>query len=475
MPLAVAVDLGSSRIKAAHLQADGQLTNLVAAEAPPLSGRGGVRQGNALDYLETAEAVLREALGSCNADVPVAIAAQRSSFLLWETATGRPVTPLISWQDRRAQAWCDAHAELYRPLAAVTGLPLSAHYAGAKLADLLSRDHRLKAEAANDRILFGTLESYLIWRLTDRGRHQTDLSMAGRTLLADIRQGAWASRMLVFFDLPGRFLPQIVPTSGHRIPLSCGGMLAASLADQAAGLIAADPRAGRTIAVNLGTGGFVMAGTGRDMARLSGYLTAPVRQRPDGGVDYALEGTINAIGPALADHPGPDPVLGQEDPAPDGYCLPDSAGLGAPYWRADIDLPFSRAARDCPPELRRRVIMEGIIFRVCRMAEDFQKIRPFTRLLLSGGLSGQSFITQGLAACSGLDVSAGLEPEATLLGAAALAAARPMRPPAAETVTCPAGRGRYLKAKFQRWKTWMDGIPGTGMADMTGITDTHRA
>jgi glycerol kinase len=458
MTLSVAVDLGSSRIKAAHLQADGRLTSPIVAEAPPLNGRGGIRQCNALDYLETAEAVLRETLRSCSADVPVAIASQRSSFLLWEPVTGRPVTPLISWQDRRAQAWCDAHAERYGQLAEVTGLPLSPHYAGAKLADLFSRDHRLRDEAADGRILFGTLESYLIWRLTDRGRHQTDLSMAGRTLMADIRQGTWASRLLAFFDLPGRLLPRIVPTSGHCIPLSCGGRLAVSLADQAAGLIAADPHAGRTIAVNLGTGGFVMAGTGRDMARSTGYLTAPVRQHGDGGVDYALEGTINAIGPALAGHPGPDPVLGTEDPAPDGYCLPDSAGLGAPYWRSDIELPFSNAALDCPPALRRRIIMEGIIFRVCRIAEDFQRIRPFTRLLLSGGLSGHAFITQGLAVCSNLETAVCQEPEATLWGAAALAASRPMPLPAAETVACPAGQGRYLKTKFAQWKAWVDRI-----------------
>jgi glycerol kinase len=460
MTLAVAVDLGSSRIKAAHLQADGRLTRPITAEAPPLSGHGGVRQGSAGDYLAAAVAILKEALGPCHADVPVAIASQRSSFLLWEPATGRPVTPLISWQDRRAQAWCEAHAERYGPLAAVTGLPLSAHYAGAKLAHLFSRDHRLKAAAADGRILFGTLESCLIWRLTDRRRHQTDLSMAGRTLLADIRRGAWASRMLAFFDLPGRFLPEIVPTAGHRIPFSCGGRLAASLADQAAGLITADPHAGRTIAVNLGTGGFVMAGTGRRIAQLPGYLAAPIRQGADAAVDYALEGTINAIGPALADHPGPDPALGREDPAPDGYCLPDSAGVGAPYWRADIDLPFSKAALDGPPELQRRIIMEGIIFRICRMVEDFQKIRPFTRLLLSGGLSAQTFITQGLAACSGLQTAICLEPEATLWGAASLAAARPVPPAAEKIIDCPSGQGRYLKAKFKRWKTWVDGILG---------------
>jgi glycerol kinase len=458
MTLAVAVDLGSSRIKAARLQADGRLTSPVAAEAPPLSGRGDIRQGNAMDYLAAAEDVLREALGPCRSDVPVAIASQRSSFLLWESATGRPATPLISWQDRRARAWCQAHAARYDPLAAVTGLPLSPHYAGAKLAHLFSRDIRLKAAAADGRILFGTLESCLIWRLTNRHRHQTDLSMAGRTLLADIRRGEWATRMLDFFDLPDCFLPQIVPTAGHCIPLSCGGRLAASLADQAAGLMAADPDAGRTIAVNLGTGGFVMAATGRRIARLPGYLTAPVRQGADSAVDYALEGTINAIGPALAGHPGPVPALGEEDPAPGCYCLPDSTGIGAPYWRADINLPFSQAARDCPPALRRRIIMEGIIFRICRMAEDFQKIRPFTRLLISGGLSAQAFISQGLAACSCLEVAVSLEPEATLRAAAALAADRPTASPAAEAVACPTGRGRYLKAKFEQWKTWADGI-----------------
>ncbi len=458
MTLAVAVDLGSSRIKAARLQADGRLTRPIAAEAPPLIGRGDIRQGNAMDYLAAAEDVLREALGPCRNDVPVAIASQRSSFLLWESDTGHPATPLISWQDRRARAWCQAHAARYGPLTAVTGLPLSPHYAGAKLAHLFSRDIRLKAAAADGRILFGTLESCLVWHLTGHRRHQTDLSMAGRTLLADIRRGGWAARMLDFFDLPGCFLPQIVPTAGHRISLSCGGRLAASLADQAAGLMAADPHAGRTIAVNLGTGGFVMAATGPRIARLPGYLTAPVRQGADGAIDYALEGTINAIGPALAGHPGPVPPLGEEDPAPGCYCLPDSTGIGAPYWRADINLPFSQAARDCPPALRRRIVMEGIIFRVCRMAEDFQKIRPFTRLLISGGLSAQAFIAQGLAACSGLETAVCLEPETTLWGAAALAATRPMPPPAAKSVTCPAKQGRYLKAKFEGWKAWVDDI-----------------
>jgi glycerol kinase len=460
MTLAVAVDLGSSRIKAARLQADGRLTRPIAAEAPPLSGREGVRQGSARDYLAAAEAVVREVLGSCPADVPVAIASQRSSFLLWESATGHPATPLISWQDRRAQLWCEARQERYGPLVAVTGLPLSPHYAGAKLADLFSRDARLKSAAASGRILFGTLESYLIWRLTEGRHHLTDLSMAGRTLLADIRRGAWAPQMLAFFDLPDRFLPRIVFTSGHRIPLACGGRLAASLADQAAGLMAADPDAVRTIAVNLGTGGFVMAATGRRIAHLPGYLTAPVRQGADGAVDYALEGTINAIGPALEGHPGPDPALGREDSSPGRYCLPDSAGVGAPYWRADINLPFSKAVQDCPPVLRRRIIMEGIIFRVCRMAEDFQKIRTFTRLLVSGGFSTVPFIAEGLAACRGLEVAVGLEPEATLWGAAALAAARPLPSPLTKAVTCPIGQGRYLKTKFEKWKTWVDGILG---------------
>lgn len=460
MTVAVAMDLGSSRIKAARLQADGRLTKPVAADAPPLNGTGEVRQGSAQAYLDAAEAVLQEAVSPCRTDIPVAIASQRSSFLLWEKATGRPVTPLISWQDRRAHPWCQANQQRYHPLAGITGLPLSPHYAGAKLAHLFSRDARLKAAATDGRILFGTLESCLIWRLTGRRRHQTDLSMAARTLLADIHQGRWSTRMLAFFDLPGQFLPEIVPTTGHRIPLSCGGQLAVSLADQAAGLTAADQDAGRAIAVNLGTGGFVMAATGQRIEHLPGYLTAPVRQDEDKAVSYALEGTINAIGPALADHPGPDPALGHQDPAPECFCLPDSAGVGAPFWRADVSLPFSRAARECPPALKRLIIMEGIIFRVSRMVEDFKTTRPFTRLLVSGGLSALSFITKGLAACTGLQTEIGLEPEATLWGAASMAAARSLPSPTTTAVKISPGQGRYLKAKFDQWKIWVDGIFG---------------
>lgn len=458
MTVAVAIDLGSSRIKAARLQADGRLTDPIAADAPPLSGAAGVRQCSAKTYLAAAEAVLREVVGPCRADIPVAIATQRSTFLLWESATGHPVTPLISWQDRRAHPWCQANRQRYRPLAAVTGLPLSSHYAGAKLAHLFSRDTRLKTAAAEGRILFGTLESYLIWRLTDRRRHQTDLSMAARTLLADIRRGRWSTRMLAFFDLPGRCLPRIVPTTGHSIPLSCGGRLAASLADQAAVLTAADREAGRTIAVNLGTGGFVMAAAGQRIDTLPGYLTAPVRNNKDNAVYYALEGTINAIGPALAAHPGIDPDLGPQDPAPVCYCLPDDAGVGAPFWRADINLTFSKEAQNGSPDLRRRIIMEGIIFRVSRIVADFQKIRPFTRLLISGGLSAHPFINQGLAVCTGLQTEISQEPEATLQGAASLATASPTPLPAAKAVTCSSEQGRYLEAKFQRWKTWVDGL-----------------
>jgi glycerol kinase len=458
MILAVAVDLGSSRIKAAGLQADGRLTNPISVAAPPLTGRRGIRQGSARAYLTAAEAIVRTAVESCPADSTLAVASQRSSFLLWESATGQPLTPLISWQDRRAQAWCQAGMARYGPLAAVTGLPLSPHYAGAKLAWLLDRDRRLKAAATSGRALFGTLESYLIWRLTDGRRHQTDLSMAGRTLLADIHRGGWSPQMLTFFDLPAGCLPHIVPTVGRDIPLANGGRLAVSLADQAAGLMAADPDAGRTIAVNLGTGGFVMAATGSCAAHLPGYLTAPVLQGADGAIDYALEGTLNAIGPALARHPGPDPFLGPEDPAPGCFCLPDSAGIGAPYWRADLDLPVSRGIGNYPPDLVRRIIMEGIIFRVSRIAEDFQRIRPFTRLLICGGLSTVPFIAQGLAACSGLEVAAGLEPEATLWGAAALAAARPVPPPAAKPVIRPNRCGRYLIPKFEQWKAWVDDL-----------------
>lgn len=243
-----------------------------------------------------------------------------------------------------------------------------------------------------------------------------------------------------------------------RIPLTGGGTLAATVSDQAAGLFAAIHSKDDAVAINLGTGGFIMAPLGHEPMNVKGYLTAPIQRTIAGKATYCLEGTINAIGPALDAHPGPSPMPDEIDPNPDLFCLADNAGVGAPYWQADPTLTFSRSIIHlCDGDVRRS-IMEGIIFRVCQIVQDFLIIQPLTRLIVSGGMAKELFIVQGLSAVTGLKTAVSLEPEATLWGASSLAADKPVPPPAMEIVPPSFKQWSYLKSKFQRWKQWMGRI-----------------
>ena len=456
MTMGIGLDLGSTRIKAARLGSDGRLTDLISIAAPDLEGDDPIRQCDAEDYVQRAETLLEQLLEGCSRNAPVGLSSQRSSFLLWERSSGRPVTPLISWQDRRAIDWCDRHLRAYEPLAAKTGLPLSPHYAGPKLARLLSTDVGVKDAAHRGRLCFGTLDTYLIWRLTGGQVLQTDLSMAARTAMMDVCRGRWDSALLKFYGIPSSLLPSIVSSHGLKVSLSGGGWLAASCADQGASLITAQAAVPRAMAVNLGTGGFVMISTGSTFARARGYLSAPVSQNPQGDIGYALEGTINAIGPALARHTGPSPKLSDHDPAPELLCLPDNAGIGAPYWQANRNLTFSEKTGDFSDGLLRRAVMEGIIFRVCRMALDFQPHTHFSGLVVSGGLSAEPFVVRGLAACSGLRVVLCQEKETSLWGAAANAMAEGLPAPEVRELIPTGLQGGYLKNKFKRWCRWLD-------------------
>jgi len=459
MDRALALDLGSTRIKAGALSEDGQLRLLAEADAPPLTGADPVREGDAAAYAASARAVLAEALSRAPG-LPVGIASQRSSFLLWEAASGRPVTPLVSWQDRRAAGWCAAHAHLEATVSARAGLPLSPHYAGPKLAVLLEGDPALGKGLADGRLRFGTLETYLLWTWSGGRVHHTDLSMAARTLLVDLETGGWDPTLLATFGVPPQGLPAIGDTAGLDIRvdirvdirLDSGAVVAATVADQPAAALAVLGDDPGTALVNLGTGGFVLRRVAGRADRLPGYLLGPLRRVGDQAA-WALEGTINAIGPAVsALGPGPTP-LPEADPSPDAFCLPDAAGVGAPHWRADLGPVLSPQARALGPDDRRRVLLEGILFRVREIVDDLAAPGPpIRRLLLAGGLAHEPFLAPTLAAATGRNLARLAEEEATLLGAARLAAGVPFSAPAATPV---APAGEYLAEKYPRWRAWL--------------------
>jgi glycerol kinase len=170
---------------------------------------------------------------------------------------------------------------------------------------------------------------------------------------------------------------------------------------------------------------------------------------------YALEGTING-GAAGADRFGPGPTpFPDADPAPDAFCLPDQAGIGAPHWRAEEGFRLSSAAKGLSGMAARRVVLEGVIFRVREILEDLERMNPVRRIALSGGLARDPFVAPALAAGLDRPVERLPDTEATLLGAARLAAGRPGTTGVTGTLVAPSPRAAYLRRKFHTWQAWL--------------------
>ena len=225
-------------------------------------------------------------------DIPLGLSVQRSSFLLWDKASGVPLTPVISWQDRRALPWVLAHADQRDAFKVRTGLELTAHYAGPKLAVLIDSDPELQARMEAGAVLFGNLDSWVgAW--SDVANHETDLTMAARSGLVDIETGDWGRDLLGLFGVSRACLPEIRPTMRHGGVVQGDFLLRASLADQAGAWLAHAFGDNALVLVSLGTGGFVLAAA-ESGQRVAGYLTAPV------GDSAVLEGTVNGVASALA-------------------------------------------------------------------------------------------------------------------------------------------------------------------------------
>ncbi len=446
-----ALDLGSTRVKCAALNDGGSLVNISWRAAPELHGSGLIRESDPEAWIALVDELLAE---QAESDLPLGIASQRSSFLLWDRTTGKARTPLISWQDRRAQNWCASHRDFEPLMSERSGLRLSAHYAGPKLASMLAVDKNLAAGLADGRLLFGTLESWIVWRLSQDQAHETDVGMAARTGMLNIGTADWDPDLLSVYGVPASALPRVVPSRGRETPLKHGLRLTTTLADQAAGALAVMAADGSHALANFGTGAFVLWPGAAANQRQRGYLTAPLYLH-NGDMPCAMEGTINGAGPSLDGCAPPPTILGRTDAAADAFALPDRAGIGAPHWRAGLGPLLSQSARRLPGAAQRRVMLEGLLFRVYEILQDLGADRRPARLLLAGGLTRDAALAEGLATLIGRSVYLPSEPEAGLMGAARLAAGLPAPAASAMQVIHASARGKYLREKYTAWREWL--------------------
>jgi glycerol kinase len=386
-----------------------------------------------------AEAIARAGISA--ADIAaIGIANQRETTVVWDRGSGRPIHNAIVWQDRRTAAYCDqltaeGHAAA---ITLRTGLLPDAYFSGTKLRWLLDNVSGARDLAHQGRLAFGTVDSWLLWKLTGGAVHATDPSNASRTLLYDISEDAWSDELLRLFEVPRNMLPQIRPSSGV-IAETAAGLFAARIpiagiaGDQQAALFGQRCIAPGMVKNTYGTGCFMLMHAGSQIVRSRNRLLTTVACRAGAAREYALEGSVFIAGAVvqwLRDGLGIIRTAAQIEPlaasvADNGgvYLVPAFTGLGSPHWD-----PYARGAlfgltRGAGAGHIARAALESIAYQtadVLRAMHDDAGV-PVTELRVDGGAARNDMLMQFQADMLGVPVVRPRVQETTALGAAYLA------------------------------------------------------
>ncbi|MDH2918027.1 MAG: FGGY family carbohydrate kinase [Sideroxydans sp.] len=451
--LCLSLDLGTTSIKAALLDKNAGLQHLVSLPAPLITQREIYFESDALEYALVAENVLAQCRVFAGDCTTLALCSQRSSLVIWNAATGVPLTPLISWQDARGAASCTALQDHENEIRALSGLPLTPYYFAGKVRVLLAENPHWRARLLSGEYRLGTLDTFLIARWSAGKHFVTDASMAARTQLLDISSARWSKKLGELFDIPLTILPRMLPSKQMNLALRNGLILQASIGDQSAALLASIASDSTEALANLGTGCFVLRYS--NTQNQHGYLNTLVYQ--DNAIHLAVEGTLNSTAAALAPYPAAE-VSFAELAQHDIFALSEPSGVGAPYFKKSLGLTFSASiAHLNEPEIA-ALLLEAIIFRISKMVHELHREQPIQRLYLSGGLANLASLQQGIAQCVPCAVYRLEQTETSLLGAAMLATnLNADRLRCAQKISRTQTHPR-LVAKFQAWQNWLDEV-----------------
>jgi len=410
--------------------------------------RSGWVEHDAEDLWATAVATAREALARAGADATavaaIGITNQRETTVVWDRATGKAIHPAIVWQDRRtAEACATLRAEGHEAaVTARTGLLVDPYFSATKLAWLLGHVDGARDAARAGRLAFGTVDSFLLWRLTGGRVHATDATNASRTMLWDIHRGAWSDELLGLFRVPAAVLPEVRDCAAD-FGVCEAGILGAALpvagiaGDQQAAAIGQACLAPGMVKSTYGTGCFVLLNTGTEPVRSTKRLLTTVAYRLDDRTIYALEGSIFVAGAAVqwlrdglgvlssAEQSGT--LATDADPHQDVILVPAFVGLGAPHWDADCRGALFGLTRATGPRELARAALESVCFQTHDLLEAMRadwRSSQATVLRVDGGMTASDWTMQRLSDLLDAPVDRPIVSETTALGAAYLAGLR---------------------------------------------------
>jgi glycerol kinase len=375
----------------------------------------------------------------------IGITNQRETCVVWERATGKPIYNAIVWQDRRTAAHCDRlkQQKLEKTFTRKTGLLLDPYFSGTKLSWILKNVKGARAGAAKGDLCFGTIDCFLIWRLTGGASFVTDATNASRTLIFNIEDQVWDKELLDILDIPAAMLPEVKDCAadfGMTAPdvLGAAVPILGVAGDQQAATIGQACFEPGMMKSTYGTGCFALLNTGADRVRSKHRLLTTVAYRLDGRVTYALEGSIFIAGAAvqwlrdglgIIKHANETGALAEKaDPTQDVYLVPAFTGLGAPHWDPDARGALFGLTRNTGPSEIARAALEAVCYQTCdlltAMQQDWKQAGERTVLRVDGGMVASDWTMQRLADILNAPVDRPTILETTALGAAWLAGSR---------------------------------------------------
>ncbi len=441
----LAIDQGTTSSRAIVFDDTMSVLGIGQQEFPQHFPASGWVEHDVEDIWTTTVATARTAIAAAKL-IPQNIAAlgitnQRETCVLWDRRTGKAVHRAIVWQDRRTSDRCQQlkAAGLEPQISVKTGLLLDPYFSGTKLAWLLDNVPGARALARDGHLAFGTIDAFLLWRLTGGSVHATDATNASRTLLYDIHRGDWDDDLLRIFDIPRSVLP-VVRDCAAEYGVTDAAILGAAIpirgiaGDQQAALIGQACFEPGMLKSTYGTGCFALLNTGASPVASRNRLLTTVAYQLAGRRHYALEGAIFIAGAAvqwlrdglkiIEAAPETAALADAADPAQDVVLVPAFVGLGAPYWNAEARGAVFGLTRNSGPAEFARAALESVAFQtndlLVAMRGDWT-VNAETVLRVDGGMVASDWTMQALADILDAPVDRPVVLETTALGAAWLA------------------------------------------------------
>ncbi len=440
----MALDQGTTSSRAIIFDKQGQIVSVAQKEFKQHFPKQGWVEHDANEIWTSQSAVMIEALvdKDIRADqiAAIGITNQRETTIVWDRKTGKPIHKAIVWQDRRTAAFCDelkekGYAEM---IAEKTGLIIDAYFSATKIRWILENVKGARERAEAGELVFGTIDSWLIWKLTAGKSHMTDITNASRTMLFNIHSQEWDQELLDLFEIPKSMLPE-VKTCSEVFCETAGDVLSVKIpiagvaGDQQAALfgqLCIEPGMAKT---TYGTGCFLVMNTGKEAVRSKNQLLTTVAWKIGDEINYALEGSVFIGGAAvqwlrdgleLFKKASETEKLAMSLEDNDGvYFVPALSGLGAPHWDQDARGAFFGITRGTTIAHMTRAALEAIAYQVYDVLKAMEKDsgKLTQELRVDGGATANNFLMQFQADLLGCEIKRPKIIETTAIGAAFLA------------------------------------------------------